>query len=143
MVIELLNCISVALYDTFGPEVEIYTDVVTMGSAEDCFFLQVLEPVRRRFPNHRWQLEIPMDVHYFQGDGTNTTALYSIGERALPLLEQLPNPDGLPYRGTGLRFQVDEGERALHIFVTYTLQLRDVEETELMQILSQEVGIIG
>ena len=42
-----------------------------------------------------------------------------------------------------ISFQVDEGERALHVFATYTLQLRDVEETELMQILSQEVGLSG
>ena len=143
MVTELLDCISAALYDKFGPGIEIYTNVVEMGSAENCFFLQVLEPALTRYPNRRWRLEVPLDVHYFQGDGTDTTALYGIGERALPLLEQLPNPGGLPFRGTGLRFQVDEGERALHVFATYTLQLRDVEETELMQILSQEVGLSG
>lgn len=143
MVNEILNSLSSALYDKFGPEVEIYTDVVEMGSADDCFFLQVLEPTLTRYPNRRWRMEVPLDVHYFQGDGTDTTALYDIGTRALPLLEQLPALEGRPYRGTGLRFQVDEGERALHIFVTYPLFLRDVEETELMETLTQEVGIIG
>lgn len=113
MVNEILNSLSSALYDKFGPEVEIYTDVVEMGSADDCFFLQVLEPTLTRYPNRRWRMEVPLDVHYFQGDGTDTTALYDIGTRAL------------------------------HIFVTYPLFLRDVEETELMETLTQEVGIIG
>lgn len=140
--IQLLDSVSAALYDKFGPDIEIYRDAVTMGTTTPCFFIKVLEPSIQPEANRLWTLIIPLDVHYFPADDRDTTGMHRTALDMLSVLKMLPDVgEGRPYVGTSISWEIQSG--VLHFFTTYKLRFRDVEEKYLMEILQTELKPYG
>lgn len=140
--IQLLDSVSKAIYDKFGPDVEIYRDTVTMGTTTPCFFIKVLQPTVRQEANRMWTLTVPLDVHYFPKDDRDTTGLHRTAINLLPVMKLLPDvTGGRPCVGTSISWEIQIG--VLHFFVTYNLRFRDVEEETLMEILRTELKPYG
>ena len=138
MLNEVIAGISRKLNTTFGDEYEIYENDVVQDLTEPCFFIAVLEPGASPLLGTRGIRRYPFDIHYFPKQAGNNAELFSVAERLFVALEYIPMADGLPLRGTSMKFKTIDG--VLHFFVNYNPIVIQPKEENPMETLTTNVG---
>ena len=106
-----------ALNAAFGDGYKIYTNDVKQGLKEPCFFVAVLEPTRKQMIGRRYRYDNPFCITYFPRHAGNNTEMLGVAEKLTEALELITVLDGDTVRGTGIRFEIVDGN--LQFFVNY------------------------
>lgn len=115
MINDIVNGISMQLYDQYGEECEIYSEKVEQDLQEPCFYIKVLPIVTRALLGRRKQVTYSFDIHYFTS-GSNEEIM-QVSEELVGVLEyiKLQNEDIL--RGKDINCEVTDG--VLHFKIDY------------------------
>lgn len=136
MLDEVLDGVSGSLRQTF-PACAVFGDEkVQQGLEIPGFFVRFGECAVRPLPSGLYEMKQSVEVVYFPESGDDFAEMRRIGPRVLPLLGVLRLPDGSSLRGTGLRFEVQDG--LLHAHVRYRIRMRETEMAEHMQTMRQD-----
>lgn len=138
MVSDLLNGISVALYDNFEG-VTIYSESVEQGLTEPCFFIVPLNASEIPLLNNRAYRHVPFDVHYFPKSKTNLE-LEKVAAKLYIALRRITLPSEDQVNGMNLHHEVQDG--VLHFFVEYKPVIYyKGDEAELLGTMTSNVGV--
>lgn len=128
MVNEMLKSISTQLHSEFGDDYTYYLENVEQGLTKPCFTMDALIPILRSRSRYLYDRTIPIVVHYFSGDKSDTKEdCYKKGEQILEALEYVPFLGGL-VRGEDMSYQITDD--VLQVFVTYRFITRKVTSNE-------------
>lgn len=108
------------LDEAFQEQIPIYTEPVPQGFEEPCFFIRTLNPSTTRIVGPRYQVVIPVDVHYFPDPERSNTEIQNMAFSLYDFLEFVPMGDDL-VMGRGMTHETIDG--VLHFFVRYSLFL--------------------
>lgn len=121
MVNNIIEGVAKALDQAFGDGYEIYRNDVKQGLKEPCFFLAVLQPSCDHLVGKRWQLTVPLDVHYFPSSGGDNRTMMDVALALTDVLEMIETREGELVRGQSMNFSIVDD--VLHFLVTYQLIL--------------------
>lgn len=135
MVLDVMNAISVRLYEEFEGAYPIYGDAdVLQNFNVPCFFIALLAPEQSPFPSGRYYRRQPFMVHFFPEKEEDRAELMDIGDRLFPALEYITMANGDILRGTDMGYEIQDGK--LFFQVSYNMFLRyEPEETDEMETL--------
>ena len=136
MVNKILQATTTQLFDTFGEGYKYYFETVRQNLTKPCFTVDVLIPVQRSKSPILYARTMPMVVHYFTNDTTNTKAdCYSKAEQIVECLEYLPFNNTI-LRGEDISWEITDNE-VLQVFITYRFDTQKVTEViDSMETLS-------
>jgi len=83
MVNDLIDGISIKLNQVFDDDYRIYSEDVTQGLIEPCFFIVVLNPSQIQMIGSRYFRQHPFDVHYFPTVQDNNNELQAMASNLL------------------------------------------------------------
>jgi len=124
MINKIIDGISITLNQVFGDEVRIYSESITQGLIEPCFFIAVLNPSQTNFIGKRSFRQHPFDIHYFTAVQNSTTELQSKASDLYVALEAITLIDGDLVRGSKMNHEVIDG--VLHFFVNFDMFINKV-----------------
>lgn len=99
MISKIIDGISTALFNEFGNDYKIYTENVTQGLDEPCFFIRCLAPTNNKFMGERYFRENLFIIQYLSDSKESNHDFQNIFERLSDALE-LISVDGDMIRGT-------------------------------------------
>ena len=128
MVNLMLSGVSNQLYDTFGGDYTYYLENVEQKLKKPCFTIDCLIPLMRSRNRIQYDRTMPIVVHYFSGDKTNTKKdCYEKAELIVEALEYVPF-DGALIRGENISWQMVDD--VLQVFVTYRFITNKITSNE-------------
>lgn len=119
MVNDFIDGITKALYEEFGDEYKYYVEDVEQNLKKPCFTVGAQNPTIRSTSPLRYNLSIPIIIHYFSNEKTTSNLkkdCYDIGMRLSMALEYITVSDCL-FRGENIEFEIVEN--VLQFFITY------------------------
>lgn len=143
MVLDVMNGISVKLYEEFEGLYPIYGDAdVLQDLNEPCFFVALLAPEQLPFPSGRYYRRQPFMVHFFPEKEEDRAGLMEMGDRLFGALEYITLANGDILRGTGMGYEIQDGK--LFFRVSYNMFLRyEPEEIDDMETLDYQGRVEG
>ena len=96
MVNDLINGISIKLNQVFGDEYRIYTNSVTQGLTEPCFFIAVVDSSQAQLIGNRYFRQHSFDIHYFPASEGDNEEILSVASELFEILEYINLPNGTP-----------------------------------------------
>lgn len=135
MINDVLDKVSVALYDEFGGEYTIYPEQINQNFKTPCFMLQPLETHRKQFVGNRYLYTIPINIWLIPVVNGHSKNANAIADRLYNCLE-LIGSEGDYLRGTNMSTDYDiDGN--LQFSVTYTMTVsKDLVKDDAMDELS-------
>lgn len=141
MVNDLINGISIKLNQVFGDEYRIYTNSVTQGLIEPCFFIAVVDSSQAQLIGNRYFRQHLFDIHYFPASEGDNEEIQNVASQLFNTLEyvNLLNgvsasnkyatakfPDG---RGNSLKIviTVNEDEETYNVMTLYNDDIVDIQ----------------
>jgi len=118
MVNELIDGISLKLNYTFGDGFRIYSENVTQGLQEPCFFISALNPSQSQIIGNRFRSLNPFVINYFPASLNPNIEMHSMAIRLFDALEYI-TLNGDPVRGTRMHYSINDD--VLQFFVDYNL----------------------
>ena len=141
MINSIITAISVALNAEFGNEYTIYTEEVKQGLEEPCFFIAFINPTNRLFRGKRYFRANQFALQYFPANTDRAREeCNAVAERLYCCLEYISVAGDLT-RGTQMHFEVIDG--VLNFFVNYDMFIYRLEDTPIMEELSENVSLKG
>lgn len=105
-----------ALFNEFGADIEIYTDIVNQGLKEPCFTVSPIIPELSHIRMNRYDFKCKYDINYFPKNTNPNKELNSVLRRLYDCLEIIKIDNRL-CRGSAMNSQVADG--TLHFYVNY------------------------
>ena len=138
----IISGIAGKLYDTFGPECEIYAEQVEQGLTEPCFTISSIKTGATRFFGERFFREHTFNVNYFPASVEEPPAeIRDVEEQLLIALEEI-TVDGDTVRGTGINGTVSDN--VLVMTVRYNMFVySDKEQADEMKTLEHTTEAKG
>jgi hypothetical protein len=96
MVNDLINGISIKLNQVFGDEYRIYTNSVTQGLIEPCFFIAVVNSSQAQLIGNRYFRQHLFDIHYFPESEGDNEEIQNVASQLFNTLEYINLPNGTP-----------------------------------------------
>lgn len=134
MVTQIIEGISLAIYNAFGDEVEIYKDNVTQGLQEPCFFISILKPDVTKMIGKRSIRNNPFDIHYFP----KANETLEVAEKLIDALEFIELLNGDILHATGVSYEVIDN--VLHFFVSYNMPVVKITDKTYMESLQTDIN---
>lgn len=120
---DVVDAISIKLYETFGEGYEIHTESIEQGFKEPAFFILLLQPEFDQVVGNRYHETLPFDIHYF---GSGYMDAYSKASNLMKEMEYIKLLNGDSLRGTKMKGEVIDG--VLHFFVNYNFHVYKVTD---------------
>lgn len=142
MINQLIDGISIKLNQQFGDSYEIYSEDVSQGLKEPCFFIKFLNFGQTFRRGNRYYREHFFDVHYFPSTPNKNSEINTVSEQLLDALEYI-DVNGDLFRGTKMNHEtVNE---VLHFFVNYNFHVYKVgdEIIDIMEGVEVDNGLKG
>jgi hypothetical protein len=134
MINKVIDGISIKLNQVFGDNFKIYSEDVSQGFAEPCFFILTLNPKQTNLIGNRSLRQQLFDIHYFPAVQNNT----ELQEKASDLfdaMEYITLVDGDLVHGTKMNYEIIDG--VLHFYVSFNMIINKVTDPEdSMEILT-------
>lgn len=118
MINKIISGISNKLYESYGNDVEIYTESVVQNMTKPCFLINHIESDMDMIINPRYYFNSRFDVLYFSDKFDKLRDSMIVGSSLFSILEYIPLDDGIT-RGANMR--VDFNDDILHFTVDYNL----------------------
>lgn len=118
MINKIISGISNKLYESYGSNVEIYTESVVQNMTKPCFLINHIESDMDMIINPRYYFNSRFDVLYFSDKFDKLRDSMIVGSSLFSILEYIPLDDGIT-RGANMR--VDFNDDILHFTVDYNL----------------------
>lgn len=129
MINDVLTAITRKLSSTF-PDYDIYDDKVPQDFVLKSFFVLLLNPSFIPGMDRRYRVTLPFNVHYW---GTSQRDRNDMAFKLHQVLRKIETLDKVKLIGKSMSGEhVDD---VLHFFVTYDLNLTEIETKVLMEIL--------
>lgn len=144
MLNEIMDAVTNRLYDWFGDGYEIYTDPVTQGLKEPCFFVRFLEPNETPRIGQRYLRQAGMAVQYLPGERPEILReMNRAADLLLDGMEYVTMADGSLMRSTDRSIRMDQEAGSLTFLVSFhqfVLKTRPEEET--METIEIKKGMV-
>ena len=141
MVNDLINGISIKLNQVFGDEYRIYTNSVTQGLTEPCFFIAVVDSSQAQLIGNRYFRQHSFDIHYFPASEGDNEEILSVASELFETLEYINLPNGTlasnkyatakfpDDRGNSLKIviTVNEDEETYNVITMYNDNIVDTQ----------------
>ena len=139
MVNNLINGISLKLYETFGSNYKIYLENVEQNLREPCFMIRILKPMQiAKLPNRYLRQHSFVISYYPKSTNNANNEMYEIAEKLLSELEYIivnQNDIDNLVRGTKMRYEIVDD--VLHFFVNYDFFVKkEIGEQDRMEELT-------
>lgn len=118
MINKIISGISNKLYESYGSDVEIYTESVVQNMTKPCFLINHVESDMDMIINPRYYFNSRFDVLYFSDKFDKLRDSMIVGSSLFSILEYIPLDDGIT-RGTNMRITFNDD--ILHFTVDYNL----------------------
>ncbi len=125
MLNKIIDAISVALFNEFGDNYEIYTESVEQGLKEPCFFINTLKPSEKLFKCGKYFQSNPFCIQYISSSNTKKYDCNDVLERLYRCLEYITLIENKErditslIRGTEMSGEYSDG--ILNFFVSYNM----------------------
>lgn len=141
MLNEIMDGVTKRLDDIF-PDCQIYTDAVSQGLLEPCFFVQLLEPSENPMIGNRAFRQTGVCIQFLPGDVDQPSRERNrVVEDLMNGMEYIQLTDGSLLRGTGRNCRTEEG--VLHFFVNYNAYIyKRKQPKEPMGTIEIEKGLV-
>lgn len=143
MIDDLINGISVKLYELFGDGYDIEIDELPQGFAPPGFWITALKQSQAAGLDNRYRRKYHFDVLYYPRIDTEsqTREISAVAEALLLGLEYITAGGNL-VRGTDISYEVQDN--VLHFFITFDLFVEKVrDKVDLMGELVQTQHLKG
>lgn len=142
MVNTIIHGISRKLFDLFGADYEIYTQDVTQGLNEPCFFIAHVTSTDKQYLGNRRLVRHAFDVHYFPvQDAALREDMHDVAWSLDEGLLYITDEDGRVLRGTNKHYEIVDN--VLHFFVNYDGFVNQYEDTDAMDEMDQTIKMEG
>ena len=137
MINDIMNAISIRLYEVFGDDYEIYMNDIQQGLTESCFLITVVDYSKEPLLQSRSKRLVPFDILFFPSKGK--TQCYEVADQIMNELEFITLLDGDKMRGTDMNCNVVDD--VLHFFVNYNFVATVTEDAiDKMESIAIENG---
>lgn len=136
---DIINAISIKLYQSFGDGYTIYVDEVPQGFETPAFLIQFLSLEQIQQIGKRWRIVTLFNVQYFPSGRATEAANFTL--KVQQALKDIKLINGSIMLGTGANSEVTDG--VAHNFINFNFFLQEVEVKELMWSLEQHAKTKG
>lgn len=137
MIKDIMNAISIRLYEVFGDGYEIYMNDIQQGLTEPCFLITVVDYSKEQLLKSRSKRLVPFDIIFFPNKGKSQC--YEVADQMMNELEFITLLDGDKMRGTDMNSNVVDN--VLHFFVNYNFMATVTEDAiDKMESIAIENG---
>lgn len=126
MINDIMNAISIRLYEAFGDGYKIYLNDVQQGLTEPCFLITVVDYSKEPLLDIRSKRILPFDILFFSNKGKSQC--YEVADQMMNELDFITLLDGDMMHGTEMRAEIVDD--VLHFFVNYNFMAIVEEEQE-------------
>lgn len=134
MLVSIINGIANKLFEKYGEEYAIYTDLVEQDFQEPCFFIHLVNSENNQELCNRYKRQYSFDIVYFPRNANQIDELCEVSEQLYLYLEHIFIDDDL-ISGIGMNHHIEDG--ILHFLVDYKLMVmreeRNVEKMEALE----------
>ena len=127
MINNIIDAISVKLFEVFGAEYTIYTENVEQYLKEPCFYIDVVNSDREKIIGERYYSNNAFDICYFTKDSEPKRELRRIADILFSDMEYITLANGDLLHGTKMKYEIVDD--VLHFFVNYNLVLKKQPDT--------------
>ena len=136
MIDEIMNGVSVKLYELFGNTVSIEVDELPQGFKPPGFWILELKTTQNLVIRNRYRRQYNFDIQYFPKEKFLTREINSVTDTLLMGLEYITVGSNLT-RGTNMSYEVQDD--VLHFFITFDVFVEKViDKGPLMEELIQK-----
>jgi len=115
----IVDAISVQLFEIFGAEYAIYTENVEQDLQEPCFFIDVVDARREKIIGQRYYSNNTFDICYFSNEEERKKDFRNVGDALMDEMEYISLANGDLLHATNMRCEVIDD--VLHFLVDYNL----------------------
>lgn len=126
MINDIINAISIRLYEVFGDGYEIYMNDVEQGLTEPCFLITVVDYSKEQLLQQRSKRLVPFDILFFPSEGKSQC--HEVVDQLMNELDMIELLNGDKMHGTDIKSEIVDG--VLHFFVNYNF-MATVEKEQL------------
>lgn len=138
----LIEGISVSIYNEFGDDVNIYADDIAQGFKEPCFFIDFINNEKKENLNVRHNRKYHIDIRY-HNKISSIADKANIGEILSDILELVEvDIEGEKYLVRGFDISYKIVDYVLHFFISYDLVFeKNVDSVEKMRTISSRLEV--
>ena len=118
---DIVDAISVQLFEIFGAEYAIYTENIEQDLQEPCFYIDVVDVRRERIIGRRHYSNNAFDICYFSNETDRKRDFRYVADTLLDEMEYISLANGDLLHAT--KMSCDVIDDVLHFFVNYNLVL--------------------
>lgn len=126
MINDIMNAISIKLYEVFGDGYKIYLNDVQQGLTEPCFLITVVDYSKEPLLQSRSKRLVPFDILFFPNKGKSQC--HEVADQMMNELDMVTLLNGDMMHGTEMRSEIVDD--VLHIFVNYNFIAKVEKEQE-------------
>lgn len=104
----IISGICESLFNEFGDDFEIYTQSITQGLKEPCFYIKNLNSANELYINNRYKNELLFSVQYFPQGKDKCFECNDVAQRLSDCLELINASDDI-YRCTKFNWNISSG----------------------------------
>lgn len=116
---DIVDAISVQLFEVFGAEYAIYTENIEQDLQEPCFFIDVVNVSRSQIINRRYYANNAFDICYFSNEVDKKRDFRHVADALMDEMEYISLANGDLLHATNMSHEVVDD--VLHFFVNYNL----------------------
>lgn len=135
---EIINGISIKIFQLFGNDYKIYSKNVKQGLENPCFFIQIINSHDKPYLDSRRIRKTHFMIDYFPADDEENESLYDVAEKLTDGLKFIKLQDDSILMGNNISHNVDYDEEVLHFEIYYDVPLINTDSVETMEILELE-----
>ena len=132
MLKEVISAVSNSIYNEFGSTHKIYADNIEQNLTRPSFFLNIIRPAVSEKIMNRSHVSIPMVVQYFPSSKEPRMECYEVADRLVHCLKY-PEFDDVVYRGTDLKFDINDDKLNFYVQYNFFARTYDPDEVKPMQ----------
>ncbi len=140
MINDIINAISIRLYDAFGDGYKIYLNDVQQGLIAPCFLITVVDYSKEPLLDIRSKRILPFDVLFFPNKGKSQC--YEVADQMMNELDMITLLNSDMMHGTEMRAEIVDD--VLHFFVNYnfmaTVENEPLDSMESIDIKNSTKG---
>lgn len=140
MINDIINAISIRLYDAFGDGYKIYLNDVQQGLTEPCFLITVVDYSKEQLLQSRSKRLVPFDILFFPNKGKSQC--YEVADQMMNELDMITLLNSDMMHGTEMRAEIVDD--VLHFFVNYnfmaTVENEPLDSMESIDIKNSTKG---
>lgn len=140
MINDIINAISIRLYESFGDGYKIYLNDVQQGLTEPCFLITVVDYSKEQLLQSRSKRLVPFDILFFPNNGKSQC--HEVADQMMNELDMITLLNSDMMHGTEMRAEIVDD--VLHFFVNYnfmaTVENEPLDSMESIDIKNSTKG---